>query len=127
MYGSNYYVGTEYLVVNSIGKVKDLALQKVDTTVTPIVDVEPLTSNGIYNAGSNPPVAQLSSNGRFLFGVESTDNFVFSVLELKPSDSRLEIYWETSTCGLVSELNDLINSGTPATALPETPVESELT
>ncbi len=127
LYSSNYYVGAEYLVVNNIGKVKDLALQKVDTSATPIEDVSPLTSQGIYNAGSNPPVAQLSSNGKFLFGVQSTDNFVFSVLELKPPESRLQIYWETSTCGLVSELNNLINSGAPAEAIPETPVESELT
>ena len=126
LYSSNYYVGTEYLVVNNIGKVKDLALQKV-TTTAPIEDVSPLTSEGIYNAGSNPLVAQLSSNGKFLFGVQSTDDFVFSVLEVKPPESRLQIYWETSTCGLVSELNNLINSGTPATPIPETPVESELT
>tara|TARA_Y100000385_G_scaffold142147_1_gene147491 strand:- start:14014 stop:17304 length:3291 start_codon:yes stop_codon:yes gene_type:complete len=84
-------------------------------------DLTPLTSQGLYNATSNPPVAQLSSNGKFIIGGEYNKNYVFSTLEVKPLNSRLEVFWETSTSGLVSELNSSIGGGGSAT--PVTPIE----
>lgn len=78
-------------------------------------DITPLTSQGLYNATSNPPVAQLSSNGKFIIGGDYNKNYVFSTLEVKPLQSRLEIFWETSTSGLVSELNSSIGTGGSAT------------
>ena len=36
------------------------------------------------------------------------------ILEIKPKNSNLDIYWETSTSGLISELNDTINSAAAA-------------
>ena len=85
-------------------------------------DVQPLTAPGIYNDSSNPPAAQLSTTGQFKLGQASDKPFVFSVLEVKPQDSRLQIYWESSTSGLISELNSLINEGTPSEAIAFIPV-----
>ena len=85
-------------------------------------DVEPLTAKGIYQDSSNPPAAQLSTTGQFKLGQESDKPFVFSTLEVKPQDSRIQIYWETSTSGLISELNDVISTGPPNEAIPEIPV-----
>ena len=46
------------------------------------------------------------------------------ISKIKPLESRLEIYWETSTCGLISELNRLIELG--ETAEEELPDEPEV-
>jgi hypothetical protein len=37
-----------------------------------------------------------------------------SVIEVKPNNSNLDIYWETSTVGLISELNKTINDASSA-------------
>ena len=37
-----------------------------------------------------------------------------SVMEVKPKNSNLDIYWETSTVGLISELNKTINDASSA-------------
>jgi hypothetical protein len=95
---------------------------KVGTTYG--TDLTPLSAQGIYNASSNPSVAQLSTNGKFIIGATASDNMVFSAIEIKPLDSKLELFWETSTCGLVSELNSLIETTTAATTIsPGYPVE----
>jgi len=84
---------------------------------------QPLNSPGIYNDSSNPMTAQLSSyNGLFKIGGEPQNNMVFSCIERKPENSRLEIYWETSTSGLISELNTLVNTGGTLQPIPEDPV-----
>ena len=81
-------------------------------------NVLPLSAPGIYNASSNPSVANLSVDGKFIIGGDSDDNEVFSVFEIKPLDSKLELFWETSTCGLVSELNELIETGVNSQEIP---------
>jgi hypothetical protein len=42
-----------------------------------------------------------------------------SVVEVKPNNSNLDIYWETSTVGLISELNKTINDAS-STSRPNT-------
>jgi len=39
-----------------------------------------------------------------------------SVMEIKPATSNLDIYWETSTSGLIRDLNDTINSAAALSA-----------
>jgi hypothetical protein len=93
-------------------------------TITPEkgTDTSPLTAAGIYNASSNPSTMQLSTSESFIIGNEANArNNVFSALEIKPLDSRLDIYWESSTSGLISELNSEISSGDSATPTPIKP------
>ena len=86
-------------------------------------DFMPLTAPGIFNATSNPNVMVLASKDNATIGQEAEkDNpnntlrpMVFSVFEIKPLNSNLEIFWETSTCGLVSELNQQIDENPSAT------------
>ena len=68
-----------------------------------------------YNGESNPLVARLSTNKKI--GVENVSPAgpitlgmvpYLSVYETKPVTSNLDIYWETSTSGLVTELNHSI-------------------
>ena len=53
------------------------------------------------------------SDGESL-GIEpykTSKNSLFACFEVKPVESRIEIFWETSTTGLISDLNNLIAGG----------------
>ena len=76
-----------------------------------------------YRAESDPFLAQFVTSQTAVdqFGVVNTkinNNYVktnnLTILETKPTISRLDIYWETSTSGLVSALNEAIGGGAQA-------------
>ena len=111
------YVGNEFVTIDTIGKLSDL--QPAGYSAGP-----PITANGIWKAASNPPLAEVSfyntgigaTGGGFGYG------FAVTVFEVKPPTSRLNIFWETSTSGLISELNQLIEDGpTAEEELPSIP------
>jgi len=62
----------------------------------------------IYNSGSNPLIGVLGTSTSI--GVEGDSNFTvdLAVAETDPVKSNLNIYWETSTSGLIDDLNRLI-------------------
>ena len=72
----------------------------------------------LYNTATNPLIATVTTQKAIgasgetdPAGVavpEDTWPFVLSVYETAPVESRLEIYWETSTSGLISELNTAV-------------------
>ncbi len=81
-------------------------------------DVEPRQSPGLFNASSNPNVAVLFNNANLPIGQDSDSRTnVFSAFEIKPLNSNLDIYWETSTSGLISELNEAIEYNVDAQEL----------
>ena len=95
-----------------------ITLAASDWNITPEkgTDTEPRTAAGIYNAASNPTTMAISSENEYVIGqAADSRNMVFSALEIKPLNSRLEIFWETSTGGLISDLNKAIEDGSDAT------------
>ena len=96
--------------------------------VADAVSNHPITDNSnayytFYRAESDPFVAQFVTSQTAVdqFGVVNTEinnNYVktnnLTILETKPTISRLDIYWETSTSGLVSDLNEAIGGGAQA-------------
>ena len=79
----------------------------------------------MFQAGSNPPGMILTFEDDIIGGQED-DTQVFSVVEVRPRISALDIFYETSTSGLVSELNAQIASGSSVTPItPITPPEPE--
>jgi len=81
-------------------------------------DIEPRQAPGILNASSNPSVIALSNNARLPIGQSSdANNNVFSALEIKPLNSNLDIFWETSTTGLIHDLNISIDGNKEAETL----------
>ena len=91
-------------------------------------DVIPVTSTNspyyaFFRSESNPFIAEFVTSTKVedQFGIinngYANQNTVFdrfenlNILETKPTISRLDIYWETSTSGLLSDLNSAINSG----------------
>jgi len=72
----------------------------------------------VYQTESNPPVGRVSQSdvnnpiGSDPQPVATTTayNFLLGVYETAPVESVIDIYWETSTSGLISELNEAINA-----------------
>jgi len=70
-------------------------------------------SIGFYNIDSNPLIGRISTNKGFgIADVSSSTTpspvIRLAVFETEPVESRLDIFWETTTTGLISELNSVI-------------------
>ena len=72
-----------------------------------------------YKADDNPFIATLSTNS--LIGINPVLNVSgtytdrnLSVFETEPTTSLLDIFWETSTSGLISDLNIEVDTGNDA-------------
>ena len=103
-FNEQYYPGRESHTVSTIGEENDLL-----GSVTDYVD--------IYQSASNPSLARLTqSNLANPIGanVRSVGNYniLLGIYETNPEESRLDIFWETSTTGLISDLNEAIATGT---------------
>jgi hypothetical protein len=66
-----------------------------------------------YQITSDPLIARISTPAKLGVVTANTGDDVInlSVYETKPTESKLDIYWETSTAGLITELNAAINAG----------------
>jgi hypothetical protein len=80
-------------------------------------DLNTDATNGIvfYQYESNPSIARITTDSSF--GVEFNPNVTYegvnlTIFETEPTISRLDIYWETSTSGLIEDLNNAILEGT---------------
>ena len=63
-----------------------------------------------YQIDSDPLIARISTVAEL--GVIATSSVInLAVYETKPIESKLDIYWETSTTGLISDLNTAIQLG----------------
>ena len=71
----------------------------------------------VYNAGNNPLIGVLSTSKQI--GVSEQEGFKtqLSVAETTPVESLLDIYYETTSSGSISDLNLAISQGIPA-AIP---------
>ena len=72
----------------------------------------------IFNSGSNPIIGILSTSKSI--GVAEENNFStkLAVFETKPVNSSLDLFFETTSSGLISTLNQAILSGTTGQKLP---------
>ena len=72
----------------------------------------------IFNSGSNPIIGILSTSKSI--GVAEENNFStkLAVFETKPVNSSLDLFFETTSSGLISTLNQAILSGTTGQELP---------
>lgn len=112
-----FYPGNTFSFVNTISTLNSL-FPESSPTVTPVVE----QYYQFYQNISNPLIARLSTAtriGRNTDGLPPiTEGFValarLAVMETEPVDSRLDLYWETATSGIISELNEAIIEGTDA-------------
>ena len=91
--------------------VSTIALQNDFATVA-----TPPLYGSIYQTLSNPSMARLTQSGNLIGSLEPASdttlvNVTLGVYETAPVESLLDIFWETSTSGLVSDFNDAVDSG----------------
>lgn len=122
-----FYPDREYQVVSSISNMRDLFepgninTNQTAPGTTPLAEVVPyLYDQGFeqfYLNDSNPLIARLSTDSQFGVIHSSNDVINLAVLETTPVESLLDIFYETSTSGLVSDLNNAVldESGGSAT------------
>jgi len=89
------------------------------------IPVAPEINDDINDSrGSNPLIGRMSTNSELGChgGHEDTTSITFerlrlNVLETKPLESALDIFWETTTAGLISELNKNVSNSAPEGAV----------
>jgi len=105
-----YYPDTSYSIVSTIGDNNNLFYNNIVPTTLPG------EFNNFYQINSNPLIARISTPAKL--GVvpssSSVNGINLSIFETKATESKLDIYWETSSVGLISELNTAIQLGAGA-------------
>ena len=90
-----------------------IAIANQDSMLGTVIDYK-----DVYQTESNPPLARVNqSSVSNPIGsnpqpqaTTTAYNFLLGVYETAPVESVIDIYWETSTSGLISDLNDAINT-----------------
>jgi hypothetical protein len=107
-YNEQFFPSIQSNTVITIGEVADVLGEDVTgpsaTTIT-----------NLYDSKSNPLIARISQIDSLPIGSAAKAGaypFQLAVFETEPTESRLDIYYETSTSGLISELNTAIETTT---------------
>lgn len=107
-----FYPGISYSIVSTIAT-NDSLFYASGLPLVVGVPTLPDSFNNFYQIDSNPLIARISTPTKL--GVQASSTTInvvnLAVYETKPVESRLDIYWETSSAGLISELNDEIQNG----------------
>ena len=111
-----YFPGRTDHYVAQIGKQQELLDAAGDSGATTVLS-NYIPFDGYYSSESNPFVAVIELNNTDPTDLGVTYQQWFStrptlprlaIYETEPFESVLDIYWETSTNGLISDLNDLV-------------------
>ena len=83
------------------------------STLNDLVGSPQVSNPAVYQSESNPLIAKFLTP--FVLGKPYGTNtsITLGVLETEPVSSLINIYWETSTTGLISELNQAIRANGP--------------
>jgi hypothetical protein len=116
-YNEQFYPGNTFSFVNTIA-----TLNSLFPGANPITPPPPPEYDQFYQNISNPLIARLSTDTKL--GITTTEagagepfkTIRLAVCETNPFNSRLDLYWETSTAGIISELNEAILEGSDAPA-----------
>ena len=130
MGNGQYYPGRSSFTTSSIEDLNDMfdvAAFTYGTAIVPVTNsANPYSS--LYKSDSNPFIVQVSTSqtGSKQFGVKNisagTNPIVFedinnlTIFETKPINSKLDIFWETSSYGLISDINNFVLNDSSAGA-----------
>ena len=107
-----YYPGILSDTVTSISTVADTNYNKSNGTNLEYAEFyESITNPLIARISTQKELGKTTSIGRPEQLPNETYNITLGVYETSPVISLLDIYWETSTTGLISELNNEIDEG----------------
>lgn len=99
-----FYPGNNYAFVSTIATNNSLFFPNG------IYPNPPITAyDQFYQIDSDPLIARISTQSKLGVLASTADVVNLAVYETKPVESKLDIYWETSTTGLISDLNIAID------------------
>jgi len=98
---TQYFPGRSTDTVSTIGNAVDLNMP-----ATEMVD-----PSKMYQLDTNPIVARISTQSGSIGTIDANMSPVLSIYETEPVVSLLDIFWETSTAGLISDLNANVLTG----------------
>ena len=99
---TQYYPGRLFDIVSTIANATELDMDTAKLTLASQVN--------IYQVNTKPIIGRVSTSQAT--GITTATMIPFlSIYETKPVESLLTIYWETSTNGLLSDLNENILTG----------------
>ena len=113
-----FYPGNTFSFVNTIATLNSLFPASSPTAIPVMPEYYQF-----YQNISNPLIARLSTVTRIGRNTDGLPDAVtagflplarLAVMETEPVDSRLDLYWETATSGIIEELNIAIIEGTDA-------------
>tara|TARA_R100001460_G_scaffold8868_4_gene21833 strand:+ start:6691 stop:10995 length:4305 start_codon:yes stop_codon:yes gene_type:complete len=118
-FNKQYYPGQSSDTVSTIGEQNDILGTTTDYSDIYQSKSNPLLARSTQGDSINPIGADIHASGNY--------NILLGVYETSPTLSLLDIYWETSTTGLISDLNLAINTGNqnPTGFSPITYTQSE--
>lgn len=127
IYATNFFFGAQSASINAYGKIRDIGVAEVtlDTTspFAPNGFKNPIQSSGVQSASSDPTAIILTMPNAEVIGRAFWRPTGLYVFEVGALESKIEIFWETSTCGLVSDLNNLVATGpTSSVVTPDAPI-----
>ncbi len=99
-----YYPGRNTDTASTIATATDLNMGASDIT----------SDNNFYQLDTNPLIARISTLSGAIGVTNGTMLPVLAVYETEPVSSLLDIFWETSTAGLISDLNEDVSIGSTA-------------
>ena len=123
IYATNFVLGTQTASINAYGKIQDIGVAELAGTSPNFTGFKsPIQSRGVAGASSNPNAIIFSMPNGEQVGRQYWRDTGLYIYEVGALQSKLEIYWETSTCGLISDLNASFASGAaPSPSLPSNP------
>ncbi len=102
-FNEQYYPGQSSDTVSTIGEQNDILGTTTDYSDIYQSKSNPLLARSTQGDSTNPIGADIHASGNY--------NILLGIYETSPVLSLLDIYWETSTTGLISDLNLAINTG----------------
>ena len=118
IYSQQFFFNTSVASINGYGKLTDIGIAELKADGT---QETPVKAEGVFAAASNPPSIILSMPNGEVIGKLQNKLPSLSVYEVKSRESLLELYWETSTSGLISELNEAVTAGANAVDVAPAP------
>ena len=131
IYAVNFSFGTDTASINAYGKIKDIGVAELNTSQDAFLT--PTQSRGVQGAASDPQAIIVTMPEGQQIGREFWRDTGLYVLEVGALESKIEIFWETSTSGLISDLNASVLKGPDAVLsvpspnpVPVPPIEKQL-
>ena len=119
IYSEQLYFDTATASINAYGVLTDIGVAELAGTSPNYTGFKsPVQSRGVQGASSDPKGIIITMPNGQRIGKDHWRDSSLGIFEVGAAESNLELYWETSTSGLISDLNKQIELGPTAQPVP---------